>query len=174
MAARDMVVLGRITEPYGLQGWVKLHAFCDDLEDFSALPQWWLGADAEGEQWQPYGLLDVRQHGKGLIARFEGVADRNASEAVEGRFIAVPRDRLPRTAKDEFYWADLIGLEVVNLQDEALGMVSSLMSSGAHEVLCVRDARVEGGERLLPFVAQVVKDVDPAQRRIRVDWGLDW
>lgn len=174
MAARDMVVLGRITEPYGLQGWVKLHAFCDDFFDFADLPQWWLAEDAESTQWQAFGLQDVRAHGKGLIARFEGVTDRNASEAIEGRFIAVPRESLPKTANGEFYWADLIGLEVVNLQDEELGVVSSLMSSGAHEVLCVRDERVAGGERLLPFVAQVVKEVALTEGRIRVDWGQDW
>ena len=172
---QGMIVLGRIAGPYGLQGWVKLNAYGDDFGALGTMPQWWLGAAAEGEVWTPFALQDLKSHGKGWIVKFIGVDDRNGSEAITGSFIAAPRQALPETAANEFYWADLVGLEVVNTQGERLGRVTKLLSSGAHEVLCVCDG--EGGkmqERLLPFVAQVVKSVDTANCTIRVEWGADW
>jgi len=145
------------------------------------MPQWWLGALAEGEEWMPYGLENLKRQGKGWIVKFAGVDDRNASESIAGRYIAAPRQALPKTAEDEFYWADLVGLEVVNTQGQRLGKVTKLLSSGAHEVLCVCDGEGEKmQQRLLPFVAQVVKSVDTADGAtgasgtIRVEWGVDW
>jgi 16S rRNA processing protein RimM len=174
---QGMIVLGRIAGPYGLHGWVKLNAYGDDFDALGTMPQWWLGAAAEGEGWTPYALAGLKSHGKGWIVKFAGVDDRNASEAIDGRYIAAPREALPKTATDEFYWGDLVGLEVMNTQGVRLGKVTKLLSSGAHEVLCVGD---DGGtgekmqERLLPFVAQVVKSVDTANGKIHVEWGADW
>ena len=85
--------------------------------------------------------------------------------------MAVPRESLPPTRENEFYQADLIGLEVRNMDDERLGTVAELYSNGAHDVM-----RVSGdeGERLLPFIDQVVREVDICAGRILVDWGKDW
>lgn len=98
--------------------------------------------------------------------------DRNASEAAHGFFVGVPRAALPATAKDEYYWADLIGLDVVNTRDQLLGRVLGLIETSANDVL--RIAKEGDDERLLPFVASVVLDVDLSARRIRVDWDIDW
>lgn len=163
-----MIVLGRITAPFGVHGWLKVHPFGDDPESWMRMPRWWLGRD---ESWQAYALKDCTPHGKGLVARIEGIDDRSAAEKLSGMFVGAPREALPKTAKDEFYWADLVGLEVVNLADEQLGRVADLLTGGAHDVLCVRDG---DNERLLPFVATVVKKVDLAGRKIRVDWASDW
>lgn len=168
-----MIVLGRISGPYGLHGWVKLNAYGDDFDALGTMPQWWLGLDDQGEQWTPHALQELKHHGKGWIVKFAEVDDRIASEAIAGRYIAAPREALPKTATNEFYWADLVGLDVVNTQGECLGKVTKLLSSGAHEVLCVSDGEGEEmQERLLPFVAQVVKSVDAAT--IQVEWGADW
>lgn len=164
-----MIVLGRVTAPFGIRGWVKIHPFGDDPEVWSEMPQLWLGAD---EQWRPFDLKGLACHGKGLIAAFGGIEDRNAAEKLAGLLVGAPREALPATNDDEYYWADLIGLEVVNCQGDSLGRVTGLMSSGAHEILCVRAA--EGKERLLPFVEAVVKSVDRAAGVIRVDWEADW
>lgn len=172
---QDMIVLGRLVGPHGLQGWLKIHPFGDDFGALGTMPQWWLGADADGAVWTPYVLHALKLQGKGLIVKFEGIDGRSAAEAMDGLYIAAPRAALPKTGLDEYYWADLIGLEVVNTSGERLGKVSGLLSSGAHEVLCVQDG--EGGktrERLLPFVAQVVKRVDGASRTMHVEWGVDW
>jgi len=166
-----MIVLGRIVAPFGVQGWVKVHPFGDEPDAWVKMPQWWLAARPDAVDWRPYALQQVAVHGKGLIAKLAGVEGRDAAEAVDGFYIGAPREALPENAAGEYYWADLVGLEVVNEEGMRLGQVASLLSSGAHEVLCVRDGEQE---RLLPFVAQVVKSVDVGGGMIRVDWGADW
>lgn len=173
-----MIVLGRVSAPYGIQGWVKVHVFGDDPLALAEMPQWWLGRDPDSsEDWQAVALRHCREQGDGLVASLEGVADRRDAEALKGAYVAAPREALPAPAQDEFYWADLIGLEVVNEQGDRLGAVSSLVAAGAHDVLVVRDGQDSaqvGRERLLPFVAKVVRHVDVAGGMIRVDWGSDW
>jgi 16S rRNA processing protein RimM len=168
----EMVILGRVTGSYSLHGWVKVHLFGDDAAALGDMPQWWLAADAENGPWAAYALHQFKPHGKSLIAKFDQVADRNASEAIDGFYIAAPRSALPKTAGNEYYWADLKGLTVRNIQGDVLGQITDLMTSGAHDVLCVRDAA--GQERLLPFVGHVVKQVDAENREVRVEWGVDW
>jgi 16S rRNA processing protein RimM len=172
---QGMIVLGRIAGAYGLHGWVKLQTYGDDFPALGEMSQWWLGIDGNGTDWQPLVLEASKAHGKGWIAKFAGIEERNAAQALDGKYIAAPRDELPKTDKDEYYWADLVGMDVVNLQGERLGQVTSLLSTGAHDVLCVHEG-AEGAkqERLLPFVAQVVKSVDTASRVIRVEWENDW
>lgn len=168
-----MVVLGRIAAPYGIKGWVKLHPFGDDPAAWAGMPRWWLGKSADGADWLPMTLEELRAHGKGLIAKFDGIDDRTAAEKLDGMYVGAPRDELPATGEDEFYWGDLVGLAVVNEGGERLGKVASLIEAGANQVLVVKD-EVADKEHLLPFVAEVVKDVAVAEGRIRVAWGKDW
>lgn len=167
-----MVVLGRITAPYGVHGGLRLHPFGDDPAAWGAMKCWWVGADDQDfSAWQTYPLRTVRPQGKGWVVSLMGVDDRNAAERLVGSFVGAPRDDLPATEPGEFYWADLIGLEVVNERQEPLGRVSEMLESGAHAVMVV----TEGEERrLLPFVGQVVKDVDVPAGVIRADWERDW
>ena len=96
-----MIVMGRIVAPFGVQGWVKVHPFGDDPLSWKRMPRWWLSADdaAAEADWQAHTLRGCRQHGKGLIAAFEGIADRNAAETLQGQYIAAPRDAMPETAR---------------------------------------------------------------------------
>lgn len=167
-----MVVLGRITAPYGIRGWVRIHPFGDDPLVWCQMPRWWLGTEGPQPHWVTFDLQDCRGQGSALVARFEGVADRDAAEKLKGLLVGAPREALPQTREDEFYWADLMGLAVVNDEGEHLGRVADLISTGAHEVLCVRDET--GGERLLPFVDAVVRKVDRTGGLIRVAWPRDW
>jgi 16S rRNA processing protein RimM len=175
-----MVILGRIGAPFGVKGWLKVQPFGDDALAWREMPQWWLNPEDEAadERWTPHALHDCRAHGHGLIASLDGIADRDAAEKVRGWFVAAPRERLPETARNEYYWADLTGLTVENEAGETLGVVSGLMSTGAHDVLRVRDETRDekdgGGERLIPFVAAYIINVDVAARRVRVAWQKDW
>jgi 16S rRNA processing protein RimM len=166
-----MIVLGRVVAPYGVRGWVRIHPLGDDPETWLGMRQWWLGSDGEGKVWQPYSVEAFRRHGASWIAKLGGIDDRSGAESLDGRFVAAPREALPQTEQDEYYWTDLIGLEVRNEQDESLGKVDSLLETGAHQVLMVKDGETE---RLLPFVSQVVKGVDIAAGCIRVEWQVDW
>lgn len=159
--------MGRVSAPFGVRGWLKVHAFTETLDGLLDYPVWWLGRNGA---WQEHRVLECSVHGKLLIAQLEGVADRRAAEALKGIEIAVSRDELPALEENEFYWSGLIGLNVVNTAGVELGKVDSLLQTGANDVLVVKGER----ERLIPFVKQVVLDVDKAAGVIRVDWGADY
>ena len=161
------VVMGRILGPFGVRGWVKIRTFTETLDGLVAHPVWQLGT---GDQWRDVSVEDTEVHSAQLVAKLKGVDDRDQAFALRGTEIAVNRDALPLLDEDEFYWADLIGLDVVNLQGEALGKVESLLETGANDVLVVRG----DVERLLPYVDAIVREVSLAEGRILVDWGLDY
>lgn len=165
-----MVVLGRLADPYGIRGWIRVHPYGDDPLAWAGMPAWWVGSD--GGPWRETGLVSLKAHGGGLVVLLEGVSDRTAAEALKGMLVAAPREALPATGVDEFYWADLVGLDVVNGDGERLGRVAGLIETGANDVL--RVVAEDGSERLLPFVAAVVQGVEKEAGRIRVEWGLDW
>jgi 16S rRNA processing protein RimM len=167
----EIVILGRIVGPYGIKGWVRVHPFGDDPLSWGEMPVWWLAPSEQGG-WQEKKLKSFKVHGDGLLAAFEEVVNRNDAEALKGWWIGAPREALPATDENEFYWSDLIGMTVSNTAGESLGTVKGLIETGANDVLQVVDA--EGRERLLPFVAAVVLQVDREARQIRVEWGLDW
>ncbi len=166
-----MIVLGRIVAPYGLQGWVRVHPFADDPRSWGKVRAWWLGTDPEGDSWRETTLKATRWHGDTLVARLDGVDDRTAAERLEGCYVGLPREIMPAPDDGEFYWADLVGLSVCNESGDRLGRVAGLIETGAHDVLQVRDGE---RERLLPFVAAVVKQVDLGGGCIRVAWEADW
>lgn len=170
MSDSEVVVLGRLAEAYGIRGWLKLHPFGDDPLAWRDIPVWRIGH--EGGPWQEMTLKGLKPHGDGLVVAFEGVSDRTAAEALKGFLFAALREQLPKTASNEFYWADLIGLLVVNEAGEVLGKVAGLLETGANAVL--RVAPEDGAEKLLPFVDTVVLAVEKESGRIRVAWGSDW
>ena len=173
-----MVVLGKIVGPHGLRGAVKVHPFADDPLGWAKLPYWWVGRDGEAPAlWRQTRLVSCRLQADHLVAELNCLADRNASEAAQGLFVGVPRAALPPAAKNEYYWADLIGLEVRNSHDELLGKVLGLIETPANDVLRVGGSVAGDGvaaERLLPFVASVVLDVDLIAQCMRVEWEADW
>ena len=169
-----MIILGRIVAPFGIHGWLKIQPFGDDPLTWRRMEAWWIGPTPDSERpedWRQFKPRSVREHGKGVIAALDGVDDRTAAEAIDGFYIAAPRDALPATADDEYYWADLIGLRVVGNGGAELGVVRGLLETGAHDVLEVVDGDVE---RLIPFVGAYVKTVDLPKGEIAVEWELDW
>jgi 16S rRNA processing protein RimM len=168
-----VVVLGRIVDAYGLRGAVKVRPFADDPGVWGAMPHWWLGGEGDApETWRRVRLVHCRERSGGMIATLEGVSDRDAAESLCGMLVGAPRSELPATGDGEYYWGDLVGLDVVNVRGQPLGRVIELIETAANDVLRARDE--EGGERLLPFVGTVIREVDLAGRRIRVDWEMDW
>jgi 16S rRNA processing protein RimM len=169
LSGNDIVVLGRLADPYGIRGWIRLYAFGDDPLAWREIGAWQIGP--EGGPWREIGLKGLKLHGDGLVVSLDGVDDRGAAEKLKGMLLGAPRAALPETGDDEFYWADLIGLGVVNAAGERLGEVAGLIETGANDVLRVVDGETE---RLLPFVSAVVLAVDREAGLIRVEWGSDW
>jgi len=170
LAGNEIVVLGRLADPYGIRGWLRLYPFGDDPLAWAEMPVWWVCR--EGEPWRECRLKGLKAHANGVVVLIEGIEDRSAAEAAKGLLVGAPREALPTTDEDEFYWADLVGLEVVNAADERLGKVAGLIETGANAVL--RVVGEDGTERLLPFVAAVVLAVEKEAGLIRVEWGSDW
>jgi len=150
-----------------------VYAYADDPSSWSRLPHWWVGRDGDAPHlWRQTKLLKCQVRNDLLIAQMACASDRTAAEAMRGVLVGVPRALLPPTLTDEYYWADLVGLEVINTREHSLGRILGLIETPANAVLRVGDG--ECVERLLPFVAAVVLDVDLAERLVRVDWEADW
>ncbi len=163
----SLVVMGRISAPYAVRGWVRIQPQTEYLDGLLDYPTWFVGRQG---QWRQFKLLEGKVHGQYLLAHLEGMDDRDAAEAVMGMDIAVRRDEMPEADEGEYYWDELVGLEVVNTEGAALGRVTGLLATGAHDVLEIRGER----ERLIPFVDAFVREVDMPGRRIVVEWGLDY
>jgi 16S rRNA processing protein RimM len=161
------VVMGRVAAPFGVKGWIKIQTFSEAIDTLTDFADWQIG---KGDTWRTFHVLSVNVHTKVLVAELAGIQDRNAALALKGLEIAVPREALPPAAENEYYWSDLVGLQVMNTQGVAFGTVSELLESGAHDILVVGDAP----QRLIPFVGHVVKAVDLAAGTIEVDWEADY
>jgi 16S rRNA processing protein RimM len=156
-----VIVMGRVLAPFGIKGWIKVQPFTDSVDGLLRYADWHLGT---GEQWKVFRVVDASVHGASVIAQLAGVDDRDAAYALRGSSIGVERSAMPATSADEFYWSDLIGLRVLNLEGDQLGRIDRLLETGANPVLIVSGDR----ERMIPFVAAVVREVS------LVDWGSDY
>jgi 16S rRNA processing protein RimM len=170
VSSSEIVVLGRLADPYGILGWIRMFPFGDDPQSWAAVPKWWVAR--EGEPWRECGLKGLKIQGKGWVVALDCIPDRSTAESMKGVLVGLPRDVLPATKTDEFYWSELIGLQVINAQGEVLGRVDGLLETGANSVL--RVIADDKTERLLPFVASVVLTVERDDGLIRVEWGSDW
>jgi 16S rRNA processing protein RimM len=170
-------VVGYIAGAYGLQGWVRIRPYSAEADALTHAKTWWLGDPEQPQLLRDVDMMQAKQHSGDVVARLVGVADRNAAEALKGAVVQISRKHFPSLSKDEYYWVDLIGMQVVNLQGESLGVVDSLMDNGAHPILRVHapgEPEAALREMLIPFVDNFVKQVDMAAKTVTVDWGLDY
>jgi 16S rRNA processing protein RimM len=164
-----MVIMGRIAAAHGIRGWVKIQPYTEYLDGLQRFETWWVGTD-DGS-WRKVEVLHCEVHNKTLAARFAECDDRNAAERLKGLLVAVPRSSLPARCEGEYYWVDLIGLDVVNEQGDCLGKVDRLLETGANQVLSVVN---EDSQLLIPFVEPVIRRVDLQGQEILVDWMADY
>jgi len=163
----DLVVMGRIAVPYGLKGWVNVNPETEYLDGLFDYPVWWVQTEAG---WREFKIEDAKVHGDHLVAKLEGIGDRDQAFRLKGKSVAVLREELPEPEEDEYYWSDLVGLEVENLQQVKFGTIAELFATGANDVIVVKGDR----ERLVPFIDQVVIEVDLPNKRMVVDWDAEF
>ncbi|MBF5003690.1 ribosome maturation factor RimM [Diaphorobacter caeni] len=177
----DAVEVGRIGEAWGIKGWFKIVPYSTHPEALLSGGTWYLQPSEKGAKSFFSGtvLLTVKQareHSDSIVATAEEIPDRNGAEALRGARIFIARADFPKAAEDEYYWVDLIGLDVQNREGVNLGVVKDLMATGPQTTL-VLSQEVEGGkplERMIPFVSAFVDKVDIQGRRITVDWQPDY
>ena len=184
----DAIEVGRILDAWGVKGWLKILPHSSNPEALFSVSSWFL--QAPDSKFRPgfsafsgtvaIKVDEVKTHSDSLVAKLAGLEDRTAAQALRGVRIFLPRSSFPAPSKDEYYWVDLIGLDVVNREGTELGCVRDLMATGSQSVLCVEyttkqeDGTSEKHERMIPFVSAYVDAVDIAGKRISVDWQPDY
>lgn len=176
---QDAVEVGRIAEPWGVKGWFKVHAHSADPQALFSSKRWFIMPSERGEKTfsgvLKLAIREAKTHSDTVVATAQDIDDRSAAEALKGARVFVARSSFPTADKDEFYWVDLIGLAVVNREGLNLGEVKELLSTGPQTVLVLSfEADGKEQERMIPFVAAFVDDVDLASRKITVDWQPDY
>jgi 16S rRNA processing protein RimM len=163
-----IVVLGRLSGLYGVQGWLKVHSDTEPREGITSYPRWWVKQQG---RWKSMRVEQGRRHGKAVVVKLEGIDDRDAAAKLLNAEVAVDRDTLPETEPGEYYWTDLEGLSVVCLDGTELGRVDHLIETGANDVLVVQGDR----QRLIPYIPeQVIREIDLERRLMVVDWDPEF
>ena len=184
----DALEVGRILDAWGIKGWLKILPHSNDPEALFSAKTWFL--QVPEAKFRPgftafsgtvsLQVDEAKIHSGAVVAKFAGLDDRNMAEALRGARIFLSRSSFPAAATDEYYWVDLIGLNVVNREGVALGSVRDLMTTGPQSVLCIEytttqeDGTSVVAERMIPFVSAYVDAVDIAGKRITVDWQPDY
>lgn len=165
----DFVVLARVGAPHGIHGQLRLQVFLEDPGSIYEFGAWYLKRGHE-KSFKPFSQFEVSEKGNSFYIHFPPITDRDQAKQFTHAELAVKRSDLPRLAKDEFYWSDLIGLEVVNEADIVLGHVDSLFETGANDVMVIKASAGEE-DVLIPYVfGPIVLKVDTAAKRIHVRW----
>lgn len=165
----DWVVVGRVAGIYGVQGWTKVISYTNPKENILQFAPWYVQS-AQDASWQAVPHIKTRVHGNYILAQFED-EERERARRWVGAAIAVSRAQLPALKQGEYYWADLLGMQVVTLAGDKLGVIDHLLETGANDVLVVQGER----ERLIPYIkGEVVRDIDMASKIMQVDWDPDF
>ena len=184
----DAVEVGRILDAWGVKGWLKILPHSSQPEALFSTRSWFL--QAPDAKFRPgfnaftgtvtLSVDEAKTHSDSVVAKINGLDDRSQAECLRGCRIFLPRSAFPTASKDEYYWVDLIGLNVVNREGTAMGCVRDLMATGPNSVLCVEyqttqeDGTSKAEERMIPFVSAYVDSVDIAGKLITVDWQPDY
>jgi 16S rRNA processing protein RimM len=164
------VVLGKLTSPYGVKGWLKVYSYTGPMEGILDYPAWVL---RHGGHLERRRLIQGRRHGKGLVACLEGVDSREVAEALAGAEVLLPKAELPRLGEGEVYWHQLEGVRVVTREGADLGCIDHLFETGANDVMVVKGE--DGRERLLPYLPEeVILELDLDGGNMVVDWDPDF
>ena len=164
---KSLVCVGHVLGAQGIKGWVRIYSNTSPRENIFEYRPWLIEQDDELVAVEVKGRLQ----GKHVLAKLEGIEDRNQAEALTGCKLFIHQEQLPQLEAGEFYWSDLIGLQVETTKAEPLGEIASMMETGADDVMVLRGDR----ERLIPFVMdEIVTEVDLEERRVVVDWSPEY
>nr|WP_167333387.1 ribosome maturation factor RimM [Pseudomonas knackmussii] len=172
-AAEEMIVLGKIVSVHGIRGEVKVYSFTDPLDNLLDYRRWTLKRGTEVRQAE---LVSGRVQGNVLVAKLKGLDDREVARTYADFEILVPRSELPELDDGEYYWSQLEGLKVIDLNGQLFGILDHMLETGANDVMVVKPCAgsLDDRERLLPYTDQCVQSVDLEAGEIRVDWDADF
>ncbi len=168
MSNQQKISVGKISGVFGIKGWVKVFSFTECRENILSYSPWLLKKDSETRL---VAVIDGKIQGKAVVAQLDGVNDRDQAASFMGWDIYITPEQLPKVAKDEYYWSDLIGLAVETDLGVQLGVIESLLETGANDVVIVKGER----ERVIPFLqGQTIIAIDLEAGKMVVDWDPDF
>jgi 16S rRNA processing protein RimM len=168
LSKQQEINVGKISGVFGIKGWVKVFSFTECKENILNYSPWLLKKSGETKS---VNVVDGKLQGKVVVAQLDGITDRDEAASLMGWDIFITPDQLPKVAKDEYYWSDLIGLAVETNLGIQLGVVESLLETGANDVVIVKGER----ERVIPFLqGQTIIAIDLDAGRMIVDWDPDF
>ncbi len=168
MSKQQHINVGRISGVFGIKGWVKVFSFTDARENILNYSPWLLKKDSETRL---VNVIDGNLQGKAVVAQLDGVSDRDQAASLMGWDIFITPDQLPKVAKNEYYWSDLVGLAVETNLGIQLGTVDGLLETGANDVVIVKGER----ERAIPFLqGKTIINIDLDAGKMIVDWDPDF
>ena len=163
------IYLGKITGVHGIKGWLKIQSFSSPLENILNYPLWII--NNRGQEGF-YSVEQGRKHSNKIIVKLEKIDDRTKAESFINSKIKIMRSDLPKLSNESYYWSDLEGLSVLNSEEKLIGIVDSLIETGANDVMVVnttKDKRI-----LIPFVMHaIIKEVSIELNYVKVDWSID-
>ena len=164
----EYLIVGKISGVFGIKGWVKVFSYTQPRDNILNYRQWFL---KKGSAEKKINVIAGQLQGKAVVAALAGIDDRDQAAELNGWTISINRTQLPKASAGEYYWADLIKLNVLTTDGIELGVVDHLLETGANDVLVVLGER----ERLIPFLMnQTIVSIDLDQRQIVVDWDPEF
>ncbi len=162
--SNESILVARIVDAFGIRGQIKVQSFTEKTRNLLDFEEWILDVPRQGVR--RYTVEKHQLHGRFLVASLQGISDRDQASKLKGAKVYVRSDALPALPTNEYYWAELIGLQVIDIDGTEYGRVDHLIETGANDVL------VTAGENthLIPYVSDVIKEVNLAEGIIYVDW----
>lgn len=162
----DYIVIAKFGAVHGIHGWISVYAYTEHHEDIFKYQPWFINRQS---QWLHIQIVEHKIYQKGFLAKIKGIETREEARTFTGSTVNIPKSALPKLALNEYYWSDLIGLDVINQKGDFLGKVTQLIATGANDVLIVKNLK----EHAIPFLpGSVIQKVDLPNQKIIVDWEL--
>jgi len=166
--AEKFISVGLVSGIFGVRGWIKVYSYTDPRENILTYSPWTLKKGKDSKQVK---VVDGRRHGKTVVACLDNINDRDQAADLNGWEILIRPEQLPKAKKGEYYWSDLIGLQVNTVDGVELGVVKQMLETGANDVVVVMGER----ERLIPFLQErTIISIDLLAGVMIVDWDADF
>lgn len=161
------IIIGRIGDAFGVKGWSHIYSFTQPAKNLFTYANWQIRAyKKKGAQWRPIEIEFHKPHGADFVAKFKDCNDRDQALLLKNHTIAVDRTDLPALEENEYYWDDLIGLEVISTTGESFGKIDHLFEAGPNDIIATKGEKTH----YIPYSKDIVKSVDLDKKTMIVDW----
>ncbi len=163
------VKIGTFGRPYSIHGWLKVHSVTQPPKAIIQYQPWYI--QNQQNKWELLQIDNLRIHNNTLIVHIENIDEPEMTKDYVNKDISIPYSHLPKLPKGQFYWADMIGMTVLNKDNVNLGIVDHLLETPANDVLVVLGKK----RHLIPFLRNhTIQKIDMDSKIIHVDWDADF